>query len=58
MIIDPNIVRVVAIVGIVVLLILAFTYLVDFLRPIIIAVILIIIAYFLYRFFVTGTVSF
>jgi len=58
MAIDPNIVRIIAIVGVAGLLLLAFTYLIDFLRPIIIAVILIAIAYFIYRFFITGTVSF
>ncbi len=58
MIIDPNLIRIVAIIGIVGLLFLAFTYLIDFLRPIIIAVIFIIIAYFIYRFFVTGSLSF
>ena len=57
MIIDPNIIRLIVIIGIVALLFLAFTYLVEFLRPIIIAVILIVIAYFLYRFFITGTLS-
>jgi hypothetical protein len=58
MTIDPNIIRIAAIIGIIGLLLLAFTYLIDFLRPIIIAIILIIIAYFIYRFFITGAINF
>jgi hypothetical protein len=56
--IDPNIIRIAAIIGVVGLLFLAFTYLIEFLRPIIITVILIVIAYFVYRFFITGAISF
>jgi len=56
--IDPNIIRIAVIIGIAALLFLAFTYLIDFLRPLIIAVILIVIAYFAYRFFITGGISF
>lgn len=58
MVIDPNLVRIVFLIIVVGLIFTAFTYLVDFIRPILIAVVLLVIAYFVYRVFVTGTLSF
>ncbi|MBI2315084.1 hypothetical protein HYU93_03455 [Candidatus Daviesbacteria bacterium] len=55
--IDPNIVRIALMIVVLGLLFLAFTYLIDFLRPILIAVVLIIIAYLIYRYLLTGTIS-
>ncbi len=57
MIIDPNLVRIVLMITIVGILFLAFTYLIDFLRPLIIAAILLVIAYLIYRFMITGSIS-
>ncbi|HVZ12522.1 MAG TPA: hypothetical protein VG965_05840 [Patescibacteria group bacterium] len=57
MIIDPNLLRVIVIIVIISLLFMAFTYLVDFIRPILIAVVLIAIAYILYHFLVTGALG-
>lgn len=58
MIIDPNLVRIVLVIVVIGLVFLAFTYLVDFLYPLIVAAVLLIIAYFIYRFTITGTISF
>jgi len=56
--IPPNLIRTAVTVGIIGLIILAITYLFEFLRPIIIAVVLIVIAWFLYRYFIVGTTRF
>lgn len=58
MIIDPNVVRIVLVILVIGILILAFTYLVEFFYPLIIAALLVVVAYFIYRFLVTGTFSF
>jgi hypothetical protein len=58
MIIPPNIIRIVVTVGIIALIILAITYLFEFLRPIIIGLVLLVIAWFLYRYFIVGTTRF
>ncbi len=55
--IDPNILRIGAIIIVGGLIFLAFTHLISFLRPLIIAAILLAIAYFVYRYFLTGTLS-
>ncbi|NTU73320.1 hypothetical protein HGB07_04085 [Candidatus Roizmanbacteria bacterium] len=55
---DPTIIRYIMMFTVVGLVLLAFTYLVKFVKPLIIAAILITIAYFLYRYTVTGTFSF
>ncbi|MEK7605074.1 MAG: hypothetical protein AAB478_00975 [Patescibacteria group bacterium] len=55
--IDPNLLRILVFVVVGGLIFLAFTYLISFLRPLIIAAILIIIAYLIFRFFITGTIS-
>lgn len=55
--IDPNLIRILVFIVVGGLLFLAFTYLISFLRPLIIAIILIIIAYIIYRFLVTGSIG-
>lgn len=55
--IDPNFLRIGTLIIIVGILFLAFTYLIDFLRPLLIAVVLIVLAYFIYKFMVTGAIG-
>lgn len=55
---DPNIIRIVFIVVVVGLVILAVTYLAEFLWPLIVGIVLLIIAYIIYRIGVTGSLSF
>ena len=57
MIIDQNLIRIVLLAIVAFLLFSAFTYLIKFLKPLIIAAVLIVIAYFIYRFSTTGTLS-
>ncbi|HVZ58289.1 MAG TPA: hypothetical protein VG935_00845 [Patescibacteria group bacterium] len=51
-------IRIVLLIVVAGLVILAFTYLLEFFVPLIIAAILLVIAYFIYRFVTTGTLSF
>lgn len=55
--IDPNLLRIIIIIVVGGLLFLAFTYLVEFFLPLITAIALIIIAYIIYRFSITGSLG-
>jgi hypothetical protein len=57
MIIPPNILKIAVTVGIIGLLILAFSYMFEFLRPVLAAIFLIVVAYLLYRYFIVGTLT-
>lgn len=55
--IDPNLLRIVTVIVIIGILFLAFTYLIDFLQPLIIAAILVALAYLIYIFMMTGAIG-
>lgn len=55
--IDPNLLRIITLIVIVGILFLAFTYLVDFLYPLLVGVVLIVLAYLIYRFMQTGAIG-
>jgi hypothetical protein len=55
---SPEVIRVLFLVVVVGLMVLAITYLAEFLWPLIVGIVLLVIAYFVYRFLVTGTISF
>lgn len=55
--IDPGLVRIGLVIVIIALVFLAFTHLVEFLKPILIAVALLVLAYILYQYLNTGVIG-
>jgi len=56
--VDPNVAKGVLLVVVAGIILLAFTYLIEFFLPLIVGIALLIIAYLVYKFFTTGTLGF